>query len=223
MKLLLIEDDLRIGGALQQFLTESGDFCRWARDGQQGLELVRSQEYDVVILDILLPDRDGLEILRLARGEGILTPVILLTALGRVDQRVTGLSRGADDYLVKPFEFAELHARVKAISRRSQLRPSPVVEVGDIQLDLSARKVSCAGSEIGLTPTEASLLELLMRYAGQLVTRKMIGRHLWDDEWDSSTNVVDVHITRLRGKLDRGLPQNTIHTVRGRGYVFRSP
>ncbi len=170
-------------------MQEAGDFCVWARDGERGLELARSQKFDAIVLDILLPPPDGLEVLRTLRGEGIQTPVVLLSGmLGSVDERVAGLEAGADDYLVKPFAFAELKARIEAVGRRALTRAAPVFQVEPLQLDLSTRRVTRSGKEIDLTPTEFSLLELLMRHAGQVVTRKMLCEHLWESDWEGSTS-----------------------------------
>jgi two-component system OmpR family response regulator/two-component system copper resistance phosphate regulon response regulator CusR len=221
MELLVVEDDPVIGRSLRQGFQEAGDECVWARDGDRGLDLARSQKFDAIVLDILLPQKDGLEVLRTLRGEGIHTPVVLLTALGAVEERVAGLKAGADDYLVKPFALAELKARLEAIGRRVMTRAAPVLQVGTLQLDLSTRRVARGDREIDLTPTEFSLLELLMRHAGQVVTRKMLCEHLWESDWEGATNVIEVHVTRMRGKLDRGFDQSAIQTVRGRGYVLR--
>jgi two-component system, OmpR family, response regulator len=221
MQLLVVEDDPVIGRSLRRGLQEAGDNCVWARDGERGLDLARSQKFDAIVLDIMLPQRDGLEVLRTLRKEGIQTPVVLLSALGSVEERVAGLRVGADDYLVKPFALDELKARLEAVGRRVMSRAAPVLQAGPLQLDLSTRRVTRSGREIDLTPTEFSLLELLMRHAGQVVTRKMLCEHLWESDWEGSTNVIEVHVTRLRGKLDRGFDQSVIQTVRGRGYVVR--
>lgn len=222
MNLLIVEDDPVIGKALQRGFLEAGYDCIWTKDGNKGLELVRSQQHDAVILDLMLPGKPGLELLKEIRAEGIRTPVVLLTALGSVEERVAGLTAGADDYLVKPFAFAELKARVDAVRRRSGTRPAPTMQLGDLRLDLATRRVVHAGVEVELTPTEFSLLEFLMRHAGQLVTRKMLCEHLWESDWEGATNVIEVHINRLRGKLDRGLSKSLIQTVRGRGYAIRA-
>lgn len=221
MQLLVVEDDPIIGRSLRQGLREAGDDCVWAKDGERGLELARSQKFDAIILDILLPKPDGLTVLRTLREEGIQTPVVLLTALGSVEERVAGLKAGADDYLVKPFALAELKARLEAVGRRVVTRSSPVLQVGTLQLDLSTRRAVRGGREIDLTPTEFSVLEFLMRHAGQVVTRKMLCEHLWESDWEGSTNVIEVHITRMRSKLDRDFDDSIIKTVRGRGYVIR--
>jgi len=160
----------------------------------------------------------GLELLRDIRAAGVMTPVILLTAMGSVQDRITGLNTGADDYIPKPFEFAELLARMNAVVRRTSVRPTPLLVVNDLTLDLTTRRVARAGGDIDLTPIEFSLLELLMRYAGQVVTRKMLCEHVWGFNWDGTTNVIEVHVNRLRGKLDNGRPDSLIKTIRGRGY-----
>jgi two-component system OmpR family response regulator/two-component system copper resistance phosphate regulon response regulator CusR len=223
MEILVIEDDRVIGRSLHKGLTEARHECTWAKDGARGLEQARSQQFDAIVLDLLLPGLPGLEVLRQLRREGIGTPVILLTALGSVEERVTGLQAGADDYMVKPFAVVELLARLDAVCRRTMTRPPPVVTVGDLVLDLTTRRVTRGGTEIDLTPTEFSLLELLMRHAGQVVTRRMLCEHLWAADWEGATNVIEVHITRLRGKLQRGFRDALIQTVRGRGYALRAP
>lgn len=222
MELLLIEDDLVLGKAIQRGLTDAGHACAWVRSGKQGLETALSSRYDAIVLDLLLPDVPGMELLKKLRASDVRTPVLVLTALGSVEDRVHGLDAGADDYLVKPFAFPELVARLAAICRRASDRPSTSFTVGPLTLDLALRRVTRAGDEISLTPTEFSLLEYLMRFAGQVVTRKMLCEHLWESDWEGVTNVVEVHINRLRGKIDRGYDEPLIHTVRGRGYVLRS-
>jgi len=222
MNLLVVEDDPVLGKALQRGLNEAGHSCEWVRNGRHGLEEARSQRFDAVVLDLMLPDLDGFEIVKSLRAEGQRTPVLMLTALGSVDDRVKGLKAGADDYLVKPFAFAELTARLEAIGRRIVDRPSSTMSAGPVTLDLTNRRVTRAGTEITLTPTEFSLLEYLIRFQGQVVTRKMLCEHLWESDWEGVTNVVEVHINRLRGKIDRGFEEPLIQTVRGRGYVLRA-
>lgn len=222
LELLLIEDDPVLGRSLQKGLREFGWECALASDGARGLEAALSQQFDCIVLDIMLPHRSGWEVLRELRDQGQRTPVVVLTALGSVDQRVTGLQNGADDYLVKPFEFPELVARIEAVCRRSGVRPAAQLRSGDLTLDLTTRRVRCGEREIDLTPTEFSLLELLMRHAGQVVTRKMLCEHLWESDWEGVTNVIEVHVNRLRGKLDKGLERSRIQTVRGRGYALRA-
>jgi len=222
MDLLVIEDDPLIGKALRKGLSEAGHSCIWAKEGERGLELALGQQFDAVILDLMLPGRPGLEVLRELRGSGIQTPVIALTALGAVEERVSGLNAGADDYIVKPFALVELMARVEAVCRRTASRPPAVMTAGQLTLDLATRRVTRDDKEIELTPTEFSLLELLMRYAGQVVTRRMLCEHLWETDWEGATNVIEVHINRLRGKLDKGYDDSVIQTVRGRGYALRA-
>ena len=222
MQILIIEDDPVTGKSLQQGLTEAGHECAWTRKGTKGLEMARAQQHDVIVLDLMLPGKSGLEVLRTIRSEGLRTPVVLLTALGSVEERVTGLQAGADDYLVKPFAFAELTARIDAVHRRIGSRPAPVTQIGDLQLNLATRRVIRGDQEIDLTPTEFSLLEFLVRYAGQVVTRKMLCEHLWESDWEGATNVIEVHINRLRGKIDKGADTSLIQTVRGRGYAIRA-
>ena len=222
MDILIIEDDPVIGKAVQKGLEEAGHECQWLKDGTAGLEAAKTQKHDVVILDLLIPGESGLAILEKVRKDGIKTPVLVLTALGSIDDRVTGLNKGADDYLVKPFAMPELLARVEALCRRSTIKPSAVSQVGDLVLDLPTRRVTSGGAEIELTPTEFSILEMLMRHAGQVVTRKMLCESLWESDWEGTTNVIEVHINRLRTKLQRGSKEPLIHTVRGRGYVLRA-
>ena len=221
MKVLVVEDDPVIGKSLQQGLQEAGHSCAWARDGEQALDMVKRDSFDGITLDQMMPGISGLEFLKRIRLQKVTTPVILLTARGTVEERVEGLETGADDYLVKPFAFVELLARLEAVSRRAASRPAPVHHVGELRLDMSTRRVIRENREIELTPTEFSLLEFLMRHAGQVVTRKMLCEHLWEQDWNGMTNVLDVHVNRLRGKLDRGFTQSMIETVRGRGYALR--
>ncbi len=222
MDVLVIEDDDVLGKALRRGLEDAGHRCTWAKNGEKGLEYAVAQKSDAIVLDLLLPDRSGLEVLREVRAQGIRTPVVILTALGSVEERVDGLNAGADDYLIKPFSFPELLARLTAVSRRSFHLNSQQLRVGPLSLDLSTRRVTRDNIEIDLTPTEFSLLEFLMRNAGQVLTRKMLSEHLWDSNWEGVTNVIEVHITRLRGKIDRDFNQPLLQTVRGRGYVLRA-
>lgn len=222
MNLLVVEDDAMLGKAVQRGLSEAGHECTWTRSGVKGLELASGQDYDAVVLDLLLPDLPGLDVLRRLREQGIKEPVVVLTALGSVDDRVIGLRAGADDYLVKPFAFPELLARLDAVCRRSVNLQSMVLKAGPLTLDLSTRRVTRGKSELELTPTEFSLLEFLMRNAGQVLNRKMLCEHLWDSSWEGVTNVIEVHINRLRSKIDKGFDEPLIHTVRGRGYVLRA-
>jgi len=222
MNLLVIEDDPVIGKALNKGFLEAGHECTWVKSAERGAGLTLSQQFDVILLDILLPGQSGIDVLRELRSKGVLTPCILITALGSVEERVAGLNAGADDYLVKPFDFVELMARIQAVCRRTVSRPAATMTVGDLTLDLTTRRVRRGDHEADLTPTESSLLELLMRYAGQVVTRKMLCEHLWEFDWEGTTNVIEVHINRLRNKLDKGAKEPLIQTVRGRGYALRA-
>ncbi len=222
MNVLVIEDDPVMGKSLYKGLMEAGLACVWIKNGTQGLEQALSQRFEAIILDLLLPGLGGLEVLRRLRKAGVRIPVLLLTALGAVEERVAGLKAGADDYIVKPFALPELMARLEAVCRRTLDRPAAAVTVGDIHLDLTTRRVRRGDTEIDLTPTEFSILELLMRHAGQVVTRKMLCEHLWETDWEGTTNVIEVHINRIRKKLDREDSASTIQTIRGRGYALRA-
>ncbi len=219
MDVLLIEDDHVLGKMVSRGLQDSGHHCKWIRCGTGAVDAIKNGNFDVVVLDRMLPDVSGMEVLRHLHAEGEHTPILMLTALGSIENRVEGLEAGADDYLVKPFDFAELVARLLAITRRSRRVNSSVFEVGPLRMDLNSRLVTRDGKLIDLTPTEFGMLELLMREAGQIVTRKMICEHLWDAHWEGVTNVVEVHITRLRGKIDRDFDFPLLQTVRGRGYL----
>jgi two-component system OmpR family response regulator/two-component system copper resistance phosphate regulon response regulator CusR len=223
MNILVIEDDPAIGRNLAQGFAEAGHECELATNGLVGAQLASEQRADAIVLDLMLPGRPGLEVLRNIRERGIRTPVVVLTARGAIEERVTGLECGADDYLVKPFAFIELLARIQAVCRRTSTRPLATLECGELTLDLATRRVTLDDREVELTPTEFSLLELLMRYAGQVVTRKMMCEHIWGFDWDGPTNVIEVHVNRLRRKLDRGRSESVIRTVRGRGYAIPSP
>lgn len=220
MRILVVEDDPVIARALMKGFTEAGHRCDLAPDGERGAESARTQQADAIVLDLMLPKRSGHEVLHDLRSHGVNCPVILLTALGAVDDRIKGLNSGADDYLVKPFEFAELLARINAVVRRSSHRPSPVLVVSDVTLNLTTRRVTHQGRDVDLTPTEFSMMELLMRYSGQVVTRKMLCEHVWGFNWDGTTNVIEVHVNRLRGKINKGQSHSFITTVRGRGYTI---
>lgn len=222
MDLLIVEDEKLLGRSIERGLSEAGHRCTWTRSGADGLDLACAHPFDAIVLDLLLPDLDGLSLLRTLRERRKPTPVLVLTALGSTDDRVNGLNSGADDYLVKPFEFPELIARLNALVRRSNVRPAMRLEAGPIRLDLSTRKVTRDEREIDLSPTEFSVLEFLLRYQGTVVTRKMLNEHLWGEDWGSMSNIIDVHINRLRRKIDRGYDQPLIQTVRGRGYVLRT-
>ena len=211
-----------IGKSLSKGLLEAGHHCVWVKNGKQGLDQILSQRFDVIVLDLLLPEIPGLKVLQEIRAAGVRTPILLLTALGRVEDRVTGLKAGADDYLVKPFAFSELMARLEAVCRRTVDRPPAVTTAGDLRIDLTTRRLQKGSLEIDLTPTEFSILEFLMRHAGQVVTRRMLCEHLWEADWEGTTNVIEVHINRIRKKLDEDGSTSIIQTVRGRGYALRA-
>jgi len=220
MHVALVEDDPIVAKAVSTAVREAGHQCTWVRDGETAIRQNTVLSSDVVVLDLMLPRMGGLQVLREARAGGVRTPVIVLTALGSVPQKVAGFDAGADDYLVKPFAIDELLARIEAIHRRSSTRPAMEVELGPLQLSLATKRVSIAGRAVDLTPTEFSMLELLVRYHGQVVTRKMLCEHVWGFDWEGPTNVIEVHINRLRGKVDRGRRDSLIQTVRGRGYAL---
>jgi two-component system OmpR family response regulator len=220
---LLIEDDTEAARFLVKGLRESGYTVEHAADGRAGLTQTSSGQFDLVITDRMLPHVDGLTVIEAMRAKGIATPVLVLSALGGVDDRVRGLKAGGDDYLTKPFAFAELLARIEALLRRHPSAPhSTRLKVEDLEFDLIARRVTRAGRELDLTARELKLLEYLMRRAGQVVTRTMLLEGVWDLHFDPQSNLIDVHISRLRQAIDRGTDQPLIHTVRGTGYVLRS-
>ena len=224
MKLLIVEDDKEAVAYLKRALSEAGHTVDSAATGRDGLMLAAGETYDVIVLDRMLPEIDGLAILRTIRASGVKTPVLLLTALGGIDDRVEGLEAGADDYLVKPFAFAELLARVNALARRPPTQDIRTeLSVADLKLDLLKRTVSRGGRRIELQPREFQLLEYLLRHAGRVVTRTMLLESVWDFHFDPKTNIVETHMSRLRGKVDRGHGCELIHTVRGAGYVLREP
>ena len=222
MRLLLIEDDQEAAHFLCKGLRESGHTVEHAADGREGLFRATEGRYDVIITDRMLPHLDGLAIVQLLRQQGSQTPVLVLSALGTVDDRVRGLNAGGDDYLTKPFAFSELLARVEALERRRSGSPTAtVLRVADLELDLLGRRVSRAGRPIELTAREFNLLEFLVRRSGQVVTRTMLLEGVWDLQFDPQTNLVEVHISRLRQAVDKDFAKPLIHTVRGAGYVVR--
>ncbi len=219
MKILVVEDDEVAAEYVKKGLSEAGHVVDLAMDGDMALEMAGGADYDALILDRMLPKRDGLEVLSDLRADGNATPVLILSALGETDHKVEGLRAGGDDYLAKPYSFTELLARVEAIGRRSD--PAAAVtklKVGDLEMDLLARTVKRAGQKILLQPREFRLLECLMRNAGRVVTRTMLLEKVWDYHFDPQTNVIDVHISRLRGKIDKEFETPLLHTVRGAGY-----
>ena len=223
MRLLLIEDDEESARFILKGLRESGYAVDHAADGREGLSRALAGRFDLIVTDRMLPHVDGLAIIQQLRRARLATPVLVLSALGTVDDRIRGLKAGGDDYLTKPFAFAELLARVEALLRRrpSAAAESTVLRVADLEFDLIARKVTRGGEEIELTAREQKLLEFLMRREGQVVTRTMLLEGVWDLHFDPQSNLVDVHISRLRQAIDRGAARLLIHTVRGSGYVLR--
>jgi two-component system OmpR family response regulator len=221
MRALVVEDDRSIGEFVARGLREAGFAVDEAGDGETGLEAAVAAPYDVAIVDVMLPKRDGLSLIEALRGRGVTTPVLILSARRTVDDRVRGLQAGGDDYLTKPFAFAELLARVQALVRRATRAPEPTsLTVDDVTLDLLSRRVTRAGVPLDLRPREFALLEYLMRNAGRVVSKTMILSHVWDYSFDPQTNVVDVLVSRLREKIDRPFDKKLLHTVRGVGYVL---
>jgi len=223
MQLLLIEDDRDAAGYLVRALTEAGFRVDHAADGRDGLFLATERAYDAIIADRMLPHLDGLTLIEVLRKQGNRTPVLILSALGSVDQRVEGLRAGGDDYLTKPFALAELLARLEALLRRGQVGPGPEtrLKVADLEMDLLGRTVTRAGQRVELTAREFKLLEFLLRRAGQVVTRTMLLEGVWDLHFDPQTNVIDVHMSRLRQAVDKGHERALIQTIRGAGYTIR--
>lgn len=222
MRILLVEDELGIAKFINQGLREAGYAVDLALDGEQGKEHINSIEYDIIILDIMLPKLNGLKLLEAIRTQKILTPVLLLSARDSIEERVQGLDRGADDYLVKPFAFSELLARLRALQRRPPLQLDTTLQVGNLTMDTVKREVRREGNLIKLSSLEYNLLEYLMRNAEQVLTRTQIGEHVWNLDFYTNSNVVDVYIGYLRRKIDKGYSQPLIHTVRSVGYCLKT-
>jgi two-component system OmpR family response regulator len=223
MKILVVEDDLEAAAYLVKAFNEAGIVTDHASDGDIGYHLATENTYDVMVIDRMLPKRDGLSIVSALREKSIDTPVLILSALGQVDDRVTGLRAGGDDYLPKPYAFSELLARVEVLGRRKGTRDNDTVyRVADLELDRLAHEVHRAGQRITLQPREFRLLEYLMKHAGQVVTRTMLLENVWDYHFDPQTNVIDVHISRLRSKIEKGFDQALLRTVRGAGYILKA-
>jgi two-component system OmpR family response regulator len=220
MQVSIVEDDPVIAKSVSKAVREAGHDCTWVPDGETAIRDRTLLSSDIVVLDLMLPQVGGLEVLRHARAAGVRTPVILLTARGGVPDKLEGFEAGADDYIVKPFAIDELLARIDAVHRRTSHKPTVELDAGDLHLSLSTKRLACGDRTIELTPTEFSMLELLMRYKGQVVTRKMLCEHIWGFDWDGPTNVIEVHVNRLRGKLDKGRDESMIRTIRGRGYAL---
>jgi len=223
MKILVVEDESKTGDYLTQGLTEAGYVVDLARNGVDGAHLATSEDYDLVILDVMLPGLDGWGVLQAIRKAGRSMPVLFLTARSQVDDRVKGLELGADDYLLKPFAFSELLARVRTLLRRGRSMEPEVLRVADVELDLLRRRVVRGGRRIDLTAKEFALLELLLRRHDEVLPRSLIASQVWDMNFDSDTNVIEVAVRRLRAKIDDGFEPKLIHTVRGMGYVLETP
>ncbi len=222
MRVLIIEDDRDAGDYLVKALREMGHVAELATDGEEGYALALDGDYEVLIVDRMLPKRDGLSVIGGLRAKGVEAPVLILSALGQVDDRVKGLRAGGDDYLPKPYSFSELLARIEVLARRRGGRGEETVyRVGELELDRLSHRVTRGQSEILLQPREFRLLEYLMKHAGQVVTRTMLLENVWDYHFDPQTNVIDVHMSRLRSKIDKGFDKPLLHTVRGAGYVIR--
>ncbi|NVM25328.1 MAG: response regulator transcription factor [Desulfobacterales bacterium] len=224
MRLLLVEDDLKIASFIMRGLKEAGFSVDHVADGEEGLHLALHEPYAVAIIDIMLPKLDGLRLIEVLRRQKINTPVLILSAKRSVDDRVRGLQTGGDDYLIKPFAFPELLARVQALIRRVNGSTEPTsLTFGDLSLDLLKREVHRSGKRIDLQPREFALLEYLVRNAERVVSKTMILEHIWSYQFDPQTNVVDVLVSRLRSKVDKDFPEKIIHTIRGIGYVLKAP
>ena len=224
MRILVVEDDSETASYLTGGLEEEGHAVSWSRAGRDGLFLAMSENFDLLIIDRMLPEMDGLTLVKTLRAARVETPVLFLTTMAGIDDRVTGLNAGGDDYLVKPFAFSELVARVKALSRRPRgTTVDTSFKVADLELDVVKHVVKRGGQQIQLQPREFRLLEYLMRHAGQVVTRTMLLDNVWNYHFDPKTNVVESHLSRLRTKIDKGFSPELIHTVRGAGYCLRAP
>lgn len=222
MRLLIVEDDRESADYLVKAFREVGHVADHASDGEEGLSLAETGDYDVLVIDRMLPKRDGLSVIGTLRAKGNRTPALILSALGQVDDRIKGLRAGGDDYLPKPYSFAELLARVEVLSRRhGGPAEDTSYRVGDLELDRLSHQVMRGTTEITLQPREFRLLEYLMKHAGQVVTRTMLLENVWDYHFDPQTNVIDVHISRLRSKIDKGFERPLLHTIRGAGYMVR--
>ncbi len=221
MRILVVEDNPRMAGVIRQGLVENGYAVDIANTGEDGEHMAAAEPYDVVILDIMLPDRDGIQVCRNLRRRKITTPVLVLTALSTTGDKVKGLDAGADDYLTKPFEFDELLARVRALLRRGEAQEASRLTFADLELDLLTRTVTRGGKSIKLTTKEFALLEYFMRNPNRVLTRTSIGEHVWDMNFDSDSNVIDVYVSMLRRKVDKGFDGRLIHTVIGTGYCLK--
>ena len=223
MKILIVEDEKKTGDYLKQGLSEAGFVVDLARDGRDGMHLALSDDYDLVVLDVMLPGLDGWQVVQEIRRAGRDVPVLFLTARDEIEDRVKGLELGADDYLVKPFAFSELLARVRTLLRRGKTKEQEVLKAADLELDLLRRRVTRSGKRIDLTAKEFALLELLLRRQGEVLPRSLIASQVWDMNFDSDTNVIEVAVRRLRAKIDDDFEPKLIQTIRGMGYVLEVP
>lgn len=221
MRILVIEDDKKVAGFIKKGMEEETYAVDVAYDGEEGLYLGEENQYDMIVLDYMLPKLDGMEVLTRLRKKKVNTPVLMLTAKGSVEDRVDGLNKGADDYLTKPFAFSELLARIRVLLRRGKAEGKTVLQCNNLTLDLLSHKVKRGNEEIELTSKEYSLLEYFMRNQGRVLTRTMISEHVWDYNFDTFTNVIDVYINHLRKKIDKNYPKKLVHTLRGVGYVMK--
>jgi len=221
MRILVVEDEKKVAGFIKKGMEEETYAVDIAVDGEEGLAMAEINQYDLIILDLMLPKMDGLEVLDRCREKKINTPIILLTARDSVEDKVTGLNKGADDYLTKPFAFSELLARSRSLLRRGQGETKTILTLADLSLDMVSHKINRNGEEIELTGKEYSLLEYFMRNQGKVLTRTMIAEHVWDYNFDTFTNVIDVYINHLRKKIDKDHPKKLLHTLRGVGYVLK--
>ncbi len=220
MKILVVEDEERVAHFIQKGLKEEGHAVDVAYDGEEGEFLGEVNDYDLIILDLMLPKKNGITVCRELRERGVSTPVLMLTARDAVEDKVRGLDAGADDYLAKPFAFEELLARVRALLRRKSENKSPILKIADLELDPISRQATRAGKNIRLTTKEYALLEYLMRNPGKVLSRTLIGEHVWDMNFDPESNVIDVYVSHLRNKIDKGFDPPLIHTLRGQGYIL---
>lgn len=221
MRILVVEDETKVGSFIRRALEEESYAVDLCADGPAGLDLARDNSYDLIILDVMLPGMSGLQVLETLRQEKVKTPVLILTARSQLDQRVKGLDAGADDYLTKPFAIEELLARVRALLRRGTGEGTGLLQIEDLMLNPATREVTRGGQRIELTSKEYALLEYFMRNAGRVLTRPMIAEHVWNLDFDTFTNVIDVYVNYLRNKIDRGRERKLIHTIRGSGYVLK--
>ncbi len=221
MRILVIEDETKVGNFIKRALDEESYAVDLCEDGAQGLEVALSTNYDLLIVDLMLPSLSGLEILKGVRQAQVHTPILILTAQSQVDQRVKGLDAGADDYLTKPFAIDELLARIRALLRRGSTESLGLLQVDDLILNPTSREVTRGGQRIGLTSKEYALLEYLMRHTGRVLTRPMISEHVWNQDFDTFTNVIDVYMNYLRNKIDRGHSKKLLYTIRGSGYILK--